>query len=111
MSQPNILDRCLKNCTSSFHQQHAILWPAVSRTANLLAVLNVSLFFLNGSVKSGGYYFPLLSLSLLALAVLLVLLPLGQHDRLWYYLVVLTLCGIAAWLLGSSILYWLQSNA
>ena len=99
-----------KSCEDCFHQQHAILWPALSRTLNLLAVLNVSLFFLNGSVRSGGYWFPLVSLAFLALASLLILLPLGHHNRLWYYLVSLMLCIAAGWLLGASILYWLQSG-
>ncbi len=99
-----------RRCEDSFHQQHSILWPAVSRTANLLAMLNVSMFFLNGAVKSDGYFYPLISLSLLAAATLLILLPLGQHDRLWYYLAVLMICTAAGWLLGASVLYWLHSS-
>jgi len=104
-------EACLwKSCENCFREQHAILWPALSRTINLLAILNVSLFFLTGSVKTGGYWFPLLSLALLALAALLLLLPLGHHHRLWYYLLSLMLCIAAGWLLGASILYWLQSG-
>jgi hypothetical protein len=110
MSPANKMPCLWRRCEDSFHQQHAILWPGISRTANLLAILNVSLFFLNGSVKSGGYYYPLVSLSLLAVAALLILLPLGQHDRLWYYLAVLMICTAAGWLLGASILYWLNSG-
>lgn len=103
---------CLwRRCEDSFHQQHAILWPGISRSANLLAMLNVSLFFLNGSVKTGGYFYPLISLSLLAIATLLILLPLGYHDRLWYYLGVLMICVAAGWLLGASILYWLHGGS
>lgn len=97
-----------RRCENCFHEQHAILWPSLSRTANLIAMLNVSLFFLNGAVKSGGYYYPLISLSLLAAAALLILMPLGLHTRLWFYLLILMLCIAAAWLLGSSILYWLH---
>lgn len=100
----------LRRCEDCFHQQHAILWPALSRTANLLAMLNVSLFFLNGAVKSGGYYYPLISLALLAGLSLLILMPLGLHDRLWYYLTGLAVCGAAAWLLGASILFWLHTG-
>lgn len=99
-----------QRCENCFREQHAILWPSLSRTVNLIAMLNVSLFFLNGAVKTGGYYYPLVSLSLLALAALFILLPLGLHHRLWFYLFVLMLGITASWLLGASILFWLQQN-
>jgi len=105
-SKPSFRQRC-EDC---FHQQHSILWPGLSRTANLLAMLNVSLFFLNGAVESGGYYYPVISLSLLAGLSLRILMPLGFHDRLWYYLTGLALCCAAAWLLGASILFWLHAG-
>lgn len=97
-------------CQNCFHEQQAVLWPTLSRTVNLIAMLNVSLFFLNGAVKSGGYFYPLISLSLLAVATLLILLPLGLHQRLGFYLLVLALGIAATWLLGASILYWLQEH-
>lgn len=97
-----------RRCERCFHEQHAILWPSLSRTANLIAMLNVSLFFLNGAVKCGGYYYPVISLALLAAAALMILMPLGLHTRLWFYLLILMLCAAAAWLLGASILYWLH---
>ena len=106
-TQPTSFWRRCENC---FHEQHAILWPSLSRTANLIAMLNVSLFFLNGAVKSGGYYYPLISLSVLAFVALMILLPLGLHTRLWFYLFILTLGIIATWLLGASILYWLRES-
>lgn len=98
----------IRRCHDCFRQQHAVLWPALSRTINLLAILNVSLFFLTGAVRSDGYWFPLVSLALLALAGLLILLPLGFHDRLSYYLLNVALCVAAGWLLGASIVYWLN---
>jgi len=90
-------------------QQQAILWPSLSRISVAIAAFNVSLFFLNGAVKTGGYFYPLISLSLIAIVTILTLLPLGQHARLWFYLLMLTLCGVAGWLLGASIIYWLHS--
>jgi len=101
----------IRRCQDCFREQHAILWPALSRTLNLLAILNVSLFFLTGAVRSDGYWFPLVSLALLALAALLILLPLGFHNRLGFYLLNLGLCVAAGWFLGASILYWLTHAA
>ncbi|MDP3851708.1 MAG: hypothetical protein Q8Q59_14480 [Luteolibacter sp.] len=98
----------IRRCQDCFREQHIVLWPALSRSVNLLAILNVSLFFLTGAVRTGGYWFPLVSLALLALASLLILLPLGFHDRLGYYLLNVALCVAAGWLLGASIVYWLN---
>lgn len=97
-------------CEQCFLEQHAILWAGVCRTINLLAVLNISMFFLSGEVKKHGYYYPIISLALLAIASLLALLPLGFHNWLGYYMLVLILCIIAGALLGLSILYWLHTG-
>jgi len=101
----------IQRCRDCFREQHAVLWPAISRSINLLAILNVSLFFLNDAVRTGGYWFPLVSLALLALATLLILLPLGLHTRLGFYLSILGICTAAAWLLIASIVYWLQQES
>ena len=98
-----------QSCTHCFLDQHAILWAALSRTVNLLAVFNISLFFLTGAVKTQGYYYPIISLSLLAAAALMILMPLGLHNRLGYYLLILMLCVISGSLLGASIYHWLHS--
>ena len=87
-----------------------MLWPSLSLTVNLIAMLNISLFFLNGAVKCGGYYYPLISLSLLALAALLILTPLGLHGHFWFYGINLLLGIAAGWLLGASILFWLHES-
>jgi len=99
-----------RRCDDCFQKQHAILWPALSRTVNLSAILNVSMFFLTEAVRTRGYYYPVISLGLLAVASLLILLPLGFHDLLWYYLLVLALNIAAGWFLVASILYWLQAD-
>jgi len=101
----------IERCRNCFREQYAVLWPALSRSINLLAILNVSLFFLTSAVQTGGYWFPLVSLALLALATLLILLPLGLHTRLGFYLSILGICIAAAWLLGASIVYWLQHGS
>ncbi|MFU8892978.1 MAG: hypothetical protein ACNA8L_05060 [Luteolibacter sp.] len=98
----------MRRCQDCFREQHAILWPALSRSISLLAILNVSLFFLTGAVRTDGYWFPLVSLALLAIASLLLLLPLGFHDRLGFYLLNVAICAVAGWFLGASIVYWLN---
>jgi hypothetical protein len=95
-------------CERCFREEHSILWPALSRTANLLAVLNVSLFFLTAAVRKGGYWYPVVSLTLIGVATLLILLPLNLHGRLGFYLLVLALYVASALLLGASIAYWLR---
>lgn len=100
----------LQRLGARFREQHTVLWPALSRTANLMAMMNVSLFFLNGAVRCGGSYYPIISLMLLATASLLIVLPLGLHQRLGWYVVVLVLAWAAGWLLGTSILVWLRET-
>jgi hypothetical protein len=99
--------RAWARCDRCFRDQYFLLWPHLSRAISLLAVANISLFFLTGAVTEGGYYFPVISLCLLAVATLLILLPLGLQDRLPFYFFVMALCLIAGSLLGASIVYWL----
>ncbi|MEQ2005365.1 MAG: hypothetical protein ABMA26_01105 [Limisphaerales bacterium] len=100
--------RIWNRCEACFLEQNSILWPHLSRTINLLVIVNVSLFFLTGAVTRQGYYFPLIALCLLAAANFLILLPLGLQARLPFYSLVMILCLLAAWFLGASILYWLK---
>ncbi len=111
MSLPCASGRFWQKCENAFLQQHAILWAALSRTGNVLIMVNVSLFFLTGQVTDGGYRFPVYSLGLLAVATLMILLPLGWHDRLWYYLVILCVQAGSGWLLGASVVYWLNHSS
>lgn len=50
----------------------------------------------------------MIALCLLALANLLILLPLGLQARLAFYFLVMSLCLVAGFLLGASILYWVR---
>ncbi len=110
MNGAALLRRMWSHCDRCFHEQYAVLWPNLSRVLSLLVVLNISLFFLNGAVTRGGYYYPVISLAVLAAAELLTLLPLGWQARLGFYLLVLGLCFVAAWFLGSSIVYWMHTE-
>jgi hypothetical protein len=95
-------------CERCFQEQSVYLWPHLSRAVNLMVMLNISLFFLTGAVTNRGYYYPVISLCLLAAAALLILLPLGFQDRLPFYLMVLGFCLLSGWFLGSSIYHWLK---
>jgi hypothetical protein len=109
-SNTSLGTRLWQRCDRCFREQSIYLWPHLSRAINLLVMVNISLFFLTGAVTKQGYYFPLVSLGLLALGVLLILLPLGLQDRLAFYFSVLGICLAAGWFLGASIMYWLQHN-
>lgn len=100
-----------KHCDRCFHEQNIFLWPHLSRAIGLMVVLNTSLFFLTGAVTHGGYYYPIIALVLLAIAKLLILLPLGFQARLPFYMIVLALWIAAAWLLGASLIHWLRQAA
>ncbi len=54
MEQPTDIHLFWKRSESNFREQHAILWPGLSRAVNLLAVLNISLFFLTDAVRTGA---------------------------------------------------------
>ena len=64
-AKPPWWKRIWDSCDQCFREQHSILWPHLSRTINLLVIVNISLFFLTGAVTRPGYYFPLISLCLL----------------------------------------------
>lgn len=97
-------------CAKSFIQDHELMWGALSRTTNLIAALNVSLFIVTGAVKSGGYYYPIISLTLLAAVITLLLMPLGLHRNLKFYLLCLALFLTASMFLLLSIGHWINSG-
>lgn len=110
MNCPGFLRRMWAHCDRCFHEQYAVLWPNLSRVLSLLVILNISRFFLTGAVTRGGYYYPVISLAVLAAAELLILLPFGLQARLGCYLLVLGFCLVAAWFLGASIVYWMHAE-
>jgi len=89
-----------------FRVHHAVYWANLGRAANLLVVLNVSLFFVSGLVTKYGYYYTYYSLLLLIPTYLGLLLPIGRIDRLGHYVLAL-LAFSGAWVfLGLSVVYW-----
>jgi hypothetical protein len=94
----------------SFLKDYSQLWNNLSRLTNVLIILNISLFFLTELVTVQGYYFTFYSLFCLSMVHVLLLIPLGLLNRLWYYLIALFLEGIGAYFLVTSIWYWVVTS-
>lgn len=101
--------RIKEHCQRCFEEQHAILWPNLSRAVSLLAILNTSMFFLSGAVQFRGYFWPIYSLALLAVIEVVLLLPMGLNRQLWFYLSVLLVWLAAGWFFVGSVLFWLTT--
>jgi hypothetical protein len=91
-----------------FVQHMAVLWANLSRLTNVLIIINLSMFFLTGAVTRYGFYYTFYSLFCLGLVAIGLVLPTGLHGRLWYYLVMIVLEGIAIYLVIVSGWYWVK---
>lgn len=87
-----------------------LYWSNLSRAANLLILLNISLFFVTELVTKQGYYYTYYSLFLLLVVKIGLLLPLGLLDRPWYYCIFLMCEILAAYFVISSIWFWVVMN-
>jgi hypothetical protein len=85
-------------------------WSSLSRLNNLLIILNISLFFLTELVTKENYYFTFYSLLFLGLVSLGTLLPFGLLNRLWYYLIFLTLECFGIYFFTTSVWYWIVTS-
>lgn len=92
---------------NEFKTNHGLYWSHLGHLNNLLAILNISLFFMTGLIAR-GYYFTYISLSAIILVALITLLPLPCARRLGFYLGCLALEGIALYLLVASAIHWVQ---
>ena len=100
----------LQKLNDSFERQMVIYWSNLSRTTNLLILLNISLFFVTELVTKSGYYYTYYSLSLLLIVKAGLLIPLGLLNRLWYYCIYLVIELAAIYFLVSSIWFWVVTN-
>ena len=98
--------RIIKKLNDSFERQRVIYWSNLSRTTNLLIILNISLFFVTELVTKKGYYYTYYSLLFLAFVKFGLLVPLGLLNRLWYYCIFLLCEAVAIYFLVSSVWYW-----
>lgn len=103
--------RLWQECQNCLHDNLDVLLGNLSRATNLLSILNVSLFFLNGAVGRGGYTWPLCSLVILGVLQLLLILPLGLNRRLGFYLILVMLWCVAGFLFAGSVTHWLHHGA
>ncbi|MGH9381029.1 MAG: hypothetical protein ACRD2Z_10520 [Thermoanaerobaculia bacterium] len=94
-----------------FARQQAIYWANLARTAGLLAILNVTLFFVTGLVTHQGYWFTYISLAALGGIYFLMLVPLGLTERLGTYLACLVLLAISGYFLIASVVHWVRHPA
>ena len=109
-ARPSWPVRFWQDCARSFQEDHAIYWGHLSRTAGLLVMLNISLFFLNGALSCGGNYWPVKSLGFLAVAEGAMLWPHNVARRFGYYLALLALWLVAAGFFLASVVYWLRTG-
>jgi hypothetical protein len=103
-------NKIIDRLTDSFEKQMVIYWANLSRTTNLLILLNISLFFVTELVTKKGYYYTYYSLFLLLIVKVGLLMPFGLLNRLWYYCIYLIVEIIAIYFLLSSILFWVITN-
>jgi len=98
------------DCVRNFQEHHLLLWQNLSRSTGLLAMLNVSLFFLNGAVSCGGNYWPLKSLILVGATSVLMLLPFGSFRHLAFFAILFTLWLVAVGFFVASVHHWLSAS-
>jgi len=100
----------IKKWKDSFERHRGIYWANLSRTTNLLIILNITLFFATELVTKHGYYYTTYSLYLLLFVQIGLLVPISFYNRLWYYCIFLICEILAIYLLVFSIWFWVATN-
>ena len=104
----------LKNIIDKLHEgfvrDGGNYWASLSRLNNLLIILNISLFFLTELVTKENYYFTFYSLLFFGLVSFGTILPLGLLNRLWYYLIFLSLECFGIYFFVTSVWYWVVTS-
>ena len=93
-----------------FDGTYANYWATLSRSNNMLVIMNISMFFLTGLV-SKGYYFTFYSLNCLLVVGVGVLVPTGWVRRLWYYWSFLGVELLGLYFLVASVAYWVKNGS
>ena len=99
-----------KHLQRDFRNNYVIYWNNLSRLTNMLIISNFSLFFLTELVTRDRYYYTHLSLGFLFIVHIVLILPLGVLDRLWFYCLSLLLEFISIYFFVVSIWYWVVTN-
>lgn len=95
---------------TSFEKHMVIFWANMARLNNLLIILNITLFFLTGLVAQ-GYTYTFISIGCFAIVAVLTILPVPFVNRLWFYLLNLTVELIGIYFLVASVIYWVRTGA
>lgn len=93
-----------------YSRDRSVYITNLARLANVLIVLNISLFFLTELVTLQGYYYTFYSLALLGLVYAGILIPHRWADRLWYYFFLLTLVSVAVYFVVISGWHWIATS-
>ncbi len=110
MTSDSKIHKTITQLNTLFEKQMTIYWSNLSRTTNLLILLNISMFFVTELVTKHGYYYTYFSLLFLLLVKFGLLVPLGLLNRLWYYCIYLIMEILAIYFLLSSIWFWVVMN-
>lgn len=100
----------MNHLVETFRRDYAIYWANLSRTTNLLIILNISMFFLTRLVTTQNYFYTFFSLFCLGVVILGMLLPLGYHRRVGYYVTLLGFEAAATYFFVASVWYWVITN-
>ena len=110
IKREEMLKSVINKINQGFIRESGYYWASLSRSNNLLIILNITLFFLTELVTKENYYFTFYSLLFLGLVSLGTLLPLGLLNRLWYYLVFLIFEFIGIYFFVTSVWYWVVTS-
>jgi hypothetical protein len=93
-----------------FKNNYGTYWNNLSRLTNMLIISNFSLFFLTELVTRDRYYYTHLSLGFLLIVHIILILPLGLLNRIWFYSLCLLLEFGSIYFFVVSIWYWVVTN-
>ena len=100
----------MEHLNTSYQREYPIYWTGLSRSANLLIILNLSFFFVTELVTKHGYYYTYYSLLCLGIVQFGLLVPLGLLNRLWYYCIFLIAEAAAGYYFFVSVWYWVTTT-
>jgi hypothetical protein len=101
----------MTNTLRGHYEAHKnMCWMNLSRSAALLIILNISLYFVTELVTWQGYWDTYFSLSALLAVEFALLVPLGLVGKLWYDGISLVAVGIALYFLIASVWFGVGMN-
>lgn len=105
-----MLKQTFEKTSDQFDVDHVHFWSNLSRLNNLLAIVNISMFFLTGLVAK-GYFYTFYSLVCLAVVDVGVIVPTTRVCRLCYYWIFLAIELFGLYFLVASIIYWIENGS